>query len=63
MNTLLCTLAVLLALLCVPAVALAWAMETPPERARRWHRNGWSQARIASRLGCTRYRVRVWLAA
>ena len=59
MNTILCALAVLLA---VVVGVLVWATETPQDRARRWHRSGISQARIADRLGVTRYRVRCWLA-
>ena len=55
MNSLLCILAVLLAL--VVGTAL-WLTESPADRARRWHRAGWSQQRIADRMGCSRYRVR-----
>jgi DNA-binding transcriptional regulator LsrR (DeoR family) len=60
MNTLLCALAVLLALV---VGILTWATETPADRARRWHRSGWSQRAIAGRLGVSRYRVRCYLAA
>ena len=60
MNTLLCALVVLLA---VVIGTLSWLTETPPERARRRHRSGWSQTRIADAAGVSRYRVRVWLAA
>lgn len=58
MNTLLCALAVLLALVVGP---LLWVTEDNRARARRWHRSGISQARIADRLGVTRYRVCCWL--
>jgi hypothetical protein len=59
-NTILCALAVLLA---VAVGVLLWLSEDDRARARRWHRTGISQARIADRLGVTRYRVRCWLAA
>ena len=48
-------------LLIVLAV-LAWATETNRDRARRWRRQGLSQARIAERLGCSRWKVRQLLA-
>jgi hypothetical protein len=60
MNTILCLLAAVLA---VAIGVLIWTTETPADRARRWHRAGVSQIRIADRLGVTRYRVRCWLAA
>lgn len=63
MTSTICFLATLLALLTIPLVAIAWFIETPAERARRRHRAGWSQRRIADRQGVTRYRVRCWLAA
>ena len=63
MTSTICFLATLLALLTIPLVAIAWALETPAERARRRHRAGWSQRRIAASLGVTRHRVRCWLAA
>ncbi|MEB3353269.1 MAG: helix-turn-helix domain-containing protein [Cyanobacteriota bacterium] len=59
MNTLLCALVVLLA---VMVGVLVWITETPQDRALRWHSSGLSQARIADRLGVTRHRVRCWLA-
>jgi DNA-binding CsgD family transcriptional regulator len=46
-----------LALLLVPALLLAWALETKRDRARRWHRSGASQREIARRLDCSRHRV------
>jgi hypothetical protein len=47
-----------LALLLLPALLLAWALESDGDRARRWQRRGLSQRAIAQRLGCSRYRVR-----
>ena len=52
---------VLTPLLIVLAVS-AWATETNRDRARRWRRQGLSQARIAERLGCSRWKVRQLLA-
>jgi hypothetical protein len=60
MNTGLCALVVLLAL--VVGITL-WATETPADRARRWHRAGISQRQIALRLEVSRHRVRGWLQA
>ncbi len=60
MNTLLCALAVLLA---VVVGVILWATETPADRARRWHRAGNSQRQIAQRLKVSRHRVRAWVAA
>ena len=57
------TLAIVLALLLLPVLILLWATEGTEQRARRLHRNGWSQRRIADHLNVTRYRVRVALAA
>ena len=57
------TLAIVLALLLLPVLILLWATESTEQRARRLHRNGWSQRRIADHLNCTRYRVRAALAA
>ena len=57
------TCAIVLALLLLPLLILLWASESTEQRARRLHRNGWSQRRIADHLNCTRYRVRVALAA
>ena len=57
------TFAIVLALLLLPIIILLWASESTEQRARRLHRNGWSQRRIADHMNCTRYRVRVALAA
>ena len=59
MNTLLCTMVVLLALV---VGIIAWATETPQDRALRWHRSGVSQRQIAQRLEVSRHRVRAWVA-
>ncbi len=62
-RTMTTTLALLLALLLLPVLILLWATESTEQRARRLHRNGWSQRRIADHMNITRYRVRVALAA
>ena len=56
------SLVALLLLITLPLVIL-WRLTLPPEQnARRLRRShGWSQQRIADRLGVTRYRVRVAL--
>ncbi len=59
MNTILCLLAAVLA---VVVGVLLWITEDNRARARRWHRSGISQRQIAERLGVTRHRVRCWLA-
>lgn len=59
-TTILCYLLVLLLL---PVLILLWATESRQQRARRWRRNGWTQQRIADRLGCSRTTVRRLLAA
>jgi len=58
-----CITAWLLALLLLPIVVLLWATESRQQRARRWRRAGWTQQRIADRLGCSRTTVRRLLAA
>ena len=40
-----------------------WATEDRQQRARRWRRAGWSQQRIADRLGVSRSTVRRWASA
>lgn len=52
----------LLPLLVLVAV-LNWASESREQRIQRWHQSGQSQRAIASRLGVTRYQVRLALAA
>lgn len=56
---LLWTLALLLLL---PVLFIAWLLESRTDRARRWRAAGWTQQRIADRLGCSRYQVRKLLA-
>jgi len=55
--------ALLLALLLLPLLVICWASESREQRARRWRRAGWTQQRIADRLGCSRSTVRRLLAA
>ena len=57
-----CLAAWALALLLIPVLLLSWILETDRDRARRWHRSGIGQQRIADRLGCTRWRVRQMIA-
>ena len=63
MTTTLCLLATLLAILTIPVLVLLWLTETQQQRARRWRAAGWTQQRIADRLGCSRTTVRRILAA
>lgn len=58
-----CIAAWAVALLLLPLIILLWAMETRQQRARRWRSYGWSQQRIADRLGCSRSSVRRLLVA
>jgi DNA-binding CsgD family transcriptional regulator len=62
MATISCALLWVLTPLLIVLAAIAWATETNRDRARRWRRQGLSQARIAKRLGCSRWRVRRMLA-
>jgi DNA-binding CsgD family transcriptional regulator len=48
--------------LVIVLAVVAWFLETDRERARRWHRSGLSQRRIAERLGRNRSQVRRLLA-
>jgi DNA-binding NarL/FixJ family response regulator len=57
------TIATILALLLFPVLFLLWATESRQQRARRWRRDGWTQQRIADRLGCSRSTVRRLVAA
>jgi hypothetical protein len=61
--TITCLLAWTVALLLLPILFLAWATESRADRVRRWRAAGLSQARIAERLGVSRYQVRKLLAA
>lgn len=56
------TFAIVLALLLLPVLILLWATESTEQRARRLHRNGWSQRRIADHMNISRYAVRRALA-
>ena len=58
MTNISCALLWVLTPLLIVLAVIAWATE----RARRWRRQGLSQARIAERLGCSRWRVRQLLA-
>jgi AraC-like DNA-binding protein len=58
-----CILAWAAVLLLLPVIVLLWACETRQQRARRWRADGWSQQRIADRLGCSRTTVRRLLTA
>jgi DNA-binding CsgD family transcriptional regulator len=62
MTTIFCVLFWALMPLLIALAAIAWALETKRDRARRWKRQGLSQARIAERLGCSRWKVRQLLA-
>ena len=53
-----CLAAWVAAFVLLPIVVLLWATESRQQRARRWRRNGWTQQRIADRLGCSRSTVR-----
>jgi DNA-binding CsgD family transcriptional regulator len=62
MTTISCALLWALTPLLIVLAVIAWATETNRDRARRWRRQGLSQARIAERLGCSRWKVRQLLA-
>ena len=62
MTNISCALLWVLTPLLIVLAVIAWATETNRDRARRWRRQGLSQARIAERLGCSRWRVRQLLA-
>lgn len=57
-----CVLLWTLALLLLPVLFISWLLESRTDRARRWRAAGWTQQRIADRLGCSRYQVRKLLA-
>jgi AraC-like DNA-binding protein len=62
MTSATCLLAWTLAFLIAPVLFIAWCLETPGDRARRWRRQGLTQQAIATRLGCSRTTVRRLLA-
>jgi Transcriptional regulator, contains sigma factor-related N-terminal domain len=53
-----CLAATIAAIILLPLLVLLWLTETRRQRARRWRSYGWSQQRIAERLGCSRTTVR-----
>ena len=57
-----CLAAWIAALILLPVLVILWATESRQQRARRWRRDGWTQQRIADRLGCSRTTVRRMLA-
>jgi IS30 family transposase len=57
-----CVIAWVAVLLTLPIILLAHVTESRQQRARRWRRQGWTQQRIADRLGCSRSSVRRLLA-
>lgn len=61
--TITCALAWLAALITLPVVLLLWATESRLQTARRLRGYGWTQQRIADRLGCSRSTVRRLLMA
>lgn len=63
MATTITALALIAALLLLPALVLLWATESRQQRARRWRRDGLTQQAIADRLGCSRRTVGRLLAA
>jgi ParB-like chromosome segregation protein Spo0J len=57
-----CIAAWIAVLILLPIVVLLWATESRQQRARRLRSYGWTQQRIADRLGCSRSTVRRMLA-
>jgi DNA-binding CsgD family transcriptional regulator len=57
MTTTITALALIAALLLLPALVLLWATESRQQRACRWRRDGLTQQAIADRLGCSRRTV------
>lgn len=51
-----------LAIMALPVLFIAWLLESQEDKARRWRAAGWSQQRIADRLGVSRAKVRRILA-
>lgn len=51
-----------LAIVALPVLFVAWLLESQEDKARRWRAAGWSQQRIADRLGVSRAKVRRILA-
>jgi len=61
--TITCFAAWAFALLLLPCIVFAWATESRHTKIRRWRAQGWSQQRIANRLGVSRYAIRKALSA
>lgn len=55
-----CIAAWAVVLLLLPALVLAWACESRPQRIRRWRAQGQTWAAIAARLGCSATTARRW---
>jgi AraC-like DNA-binding protein len=53
-----CVFVWIVALITLPFLILWWASESRPQTARRLRGYGWTQQRIADRLGCSRSTVR-----
>ena len=51
-------LALIAALLLLPAIIILWATEDTNQRCRRLRSYGWSQRRIADHMNVSIYRVR-----
>ena len=58
-----CLAATIAAIILLPLLVLLWLTETRRQRAKRWRSYGWSQQRIADRLGCSKITVRRLLAS
>jgi DNA-binding CsgD family transcriptional regulator len=56
-TSVLCALAVALALVTIPMILIARAMESDRQRVVRLRSQGWSLQRIADRLGMSRSKV------
>lgn len=63
MTSFTCLMAWAIAFVLLPILFIAWLIETDTDRARRWRSYGWSQQRIADRLGISRHKVRRLLMA
>lgn len=55
------TLALLLILITLPVVLVLYITESKQQRAKRLHSRGWTQQRIADRVGVHRTTVGRWL--
>jgi hypothetical protein len=57
------TFAAIVALILLPLILLLWVTESKQQRARRLRSRGWTQQRIADRLGVSRTTARRLLGA